>query len=191
MFAFKKKYFLLIESIKDINLRKIKKYNKFLIIYRNQSNKEDINDLLRFRKSCKLKLIQFYVANDFNLAVKLRADGVYLSSYNKTFRALNLKKNNFKLIGSAHNTSEIALKIKQGCQYILLSKLFLVDYDKSSKFWGLIKFNGFTNTCFKNLVPLGGIKSSNLNKLKSLNCEAFAVLSEIKKKPAKIINRLF
>jgi len=29
MFAFKKKYYLLIESIKDINIRKIKKYNKF------------------------------------------------------------------------------------------------------------------------------------------------------------------
>ena len=49
MFAFKKKYFLIIESIKDINLRNIKKYNKFLIIYRNQGIKENISDLAKFK----------------------------------------------------------------------------------------------------------------------------------------------
>ena len=32
MFAFKKKYFLIIESIKDINLRNIKKHNKLSTI---------------------------------------------------------------------------------------------------------------------------------------------------------------
>ena len=35
MFILKKKYFLIIESIKDINLKNIKKRNKFIIIYRN------------------------------------------------------------------------------------------------------------------------------------------------------------
>ena len=45
MFAFKKKYFLIIESIKDINLRNIKKYKKFLIIYRNKGINENIEHL--------------------------------------------------------------------------------------------------------------------------------------------------
>ena len=58
MFALKKKYYLIIESIKDINLRNIKKYNKFIIIYRNQDIQEDINDLKQFRKECKLKFIK-------------------------------------------------------------------------------------------------------------------------------------
>ena len=71
MFAFKKKYFLIIESIKDLNLRNIKKYNKFLIIYRNTKTKENFNDLLKFRKQCKLKFADFYVANDRKLAVAL------------------------------------------------------------------------------------------------------------------------
>ena len=35
MFTLKKKYFLIIESIKDIELSNIKKLNKFVIIYRN------------------------------------------------------------------------------------------------------------------------------------------------------------
>ena len=32
---------------------------------------------------------------------------------------------------------------------------------------------------------------TNLNKLRSVNCKAFAILSAVKKKPANIINRLF
>ena len=50
MFAFKKKYYLIIESIKDIDLRKIKKRGKFVIIYRYLKNKEDIQSLKIFRK---------------------------------------------------------------------------------------------------------------------------------------------
>ena len=92
---------------------------------------------------------------------------------------------------SAHSASQIALKIKQGCGFILLSKLFLVEYQKKSPFLGIVKFNMFINTISKKLIPLGGIKSTNLNSLKNVNCEGFALLSEVKKKPANIINRLF
>ena len=41
------------------------------------------------------------------------------------------------------------------------------------------------------LVPLGGINETNLCKLKTVKCTSFACLTPIKKKPAKIINRLF
>ena len=191
MFAFKKKYFLIIESIKDINLRNIKKYNKFIIIYRNKEIEEDIAELKKFRKKCRLKLIDFYVANDIKLSALLNSDGIYLSSYNKSFKALNLKNSKFKIIGSAHTNSEVSYKIKQGCKYVFLSKLFPVDYDRKSSFLDIIKFNEYSNKFRTKLVPLGGIKVKNLNKLKYVNCEAFAILSEVKKKPAKIIRRLF
>ena len=88
MFAFKKKYFLIIESIKDINLRNIKKYNKFLIIYRNNANNENYSDIKRFRNACRLRSIKFFVANNISLAVFTHADGIYLSSYNQIFRHL-------------------------------------------------------------------------------------------------------
>ena len=190
MFAFKKKYFLLIESIKDINLRNLKKYNKFTIIYRNNKTKENFNQLLKFRKQCKLKLADFYVANDKKLAVSLGADGIYLSSYNTNLDSLYLRRTNFKIIGSAHNNNEISCKIKQGCMLVLVSKLFLVDYDKNSSFLGIVKFNQLNNTASKKIIPLGGIKIGNLNCLKNINCDGFAVMSGIKKKPT-ITSRLF
>ena len=122
MFAFKKKYFLIIESIKDIDLRNIKKRNKFIIIYRTFRKYEDISALTTFRKKCKLLGARFFVANDLKLAVKLKADGIYLSAKNTSLKSLNLKRSNFTLIGSAHNIKEISFKKKQGCKNILLSR---------------------------------------------------------------------
>tara|TARA_A100001015_G_scaffold159861_1_gene177587 strand:+ start:174 stop:746 length:573 start_codon:yes stop_codon:yes gene_type:complete len=190
MFSLKKKYYLIIESIKDINLKNIKKRNKFVVIYRNHKNLEKRENILKFRKLCKLKAIGFYVANNIKLAISLNSDGLYLSAFNKSYRSLFYKKYNFKVIGSAHNIKEIFMKINQGCDLILLSKLFLVNYDKRSKFLGVIKFNNFLNFN-KNLIPLGGIKLNNLNKLKNINCKGIAIMSEIKKKPTKIFSRLF
>ena len=96
MFTKKNKYFLLIENIKDIDLKNIKIRNKFSIIYRNNKKIDDLNDLLIFRRKCKLKAIKFYVANNNALAVSLNSDGIYLSSYNKSFNSLGYKKKNLK-----------------------------------------------------------------------------------------------
>ena len=49
MLAFKNKYFLIIENIKDIDLRNIKLINKYTIIYRNKGKIENIDKLVRFR----------------------------------------------------------------------------------------------------------------------------------------------
>ena len=190
MFAFKKKYFFIIESIKDINLKNIKKHNKFHIIYRNNNKNENIRDLLTFRKNCKLKSIKFYVANNTRLSILLKADGIYLSAFNKSLNLLSLRKYNFEIIGSAHNLKEISIKIKQGCELILFSKLFMVNYDKNAPYLGIIKFNNLLKMN-KNLIPLGGINRNNLNYLNIINCKGFALMSEIKKKPAKIFSRLF
>ena len=112
-----------------------------------------------------------------------------MSSYIKDLKFLNYKKSNFEIIGSAHNFREILLKIKQGCSSILLSKLFMVNYDKQTPFLGIVKFNNLSKFS-KKIVPLGGIKNSNLNQLKNVYGEGFALLSEVKKKPAKIFSRL-
>ena len=191
MHAFKKEYYLIIQSIKDINLSNIKKYKKIIIIYRNLHTKDNKFELSRFRMRCKSKLIKFFVANNFHLANLLKADGIYISAHNRSLRFLNYKKPNFEIIGSAHNLKEIEFKKRQGCKKILLSRLFLVDYKKKEKTLGIIKFNQYSLDIPNTLIPLGGIKISNLKKMKCVNSEGIAILSEIKKKPVKIINRLF
>ena len=191
MFILKSKYFLIIERIKDINLSNIKKINKFIIIYRTNKIKDSLDELIKFRRECLSRRIKFYIANNLKLCVLLKADGIYLSSYNKSFKPLIILKSKFDIIGSAHNFKEILEKKKQGCNYIILSKLFIVEYSKKSSSLGLIRYSNFINHFNKKLIPLGGINTQNLNKLNLVNSVGFALLSEVKKKPAKIFSRLF
>ena len=97
MFAYKNKYFLIIENIKDIDLRNIKLINKYIIIYRNKGKLENIDKLVRFRRRCKSKKIDFYVSNDEKLTSILRADGLYISAHNSNLRLAKLKKANYKI----------------------------------------------------------------------------------------------
>jgi thiamine-phosphate pyrophosphorylase len=191
MFISKNKYFLIIENTKDIDFRYIKKLNKYNVIYRNNLQNYNIDELLHFRSICKSKKIKFYVANNRSLTVLLKADGVYISANNYNLRFVQLKKQNYEIIGSAHNIKEFNIKILQGCSEILFSRLFKTSYTQKRSFLGIVKFNLLNQAYKKNLIPLGGIKMSNLNKLKLLKSDSFALMSEIKKKPAKIFNRLF
>ena len=115
-----------------------------------------------------------------------RADGLYLSSFNKK---IYLNKE-LKLIGSAHSFKEINEKIKQGCKTIFLSRLFKTSYKNKKDYLDIVKFNLIIKKYNISIIPLGGIRSSNLNKLNMINSNGFALLSEAKKKPA-ITSRLF
>ena len=190
MFALKKKYFLIIESIKDIELKNIKLLNKINIIYRNNGKDENIDKLLKFRKECKIKKINFYITNNIKLASILKADGIYISSYNRDLRLAKYKTSKYKIIGSAHNIKELNIKILQGCTDILFSRLFETSYAYKKGSLGVIKFNLLSLTRKENILPLGGINLSKINKLSMVKSNSFAILSEVKKKPA-IISRLF
>ena len=180
MFIFKKKYFFIIESIKDIDLKNIKNFGKYSIIYRNNSP-ENIEILKKFRLKCKIQRIPFFVANNVDLIKALKADGLYISAYNKNLNSSYLK-NNFKIIGSAHNIKEINLKKLQGCSEIILSRLFKTTYKNKIDFLGVVKFNLLSKLTKISLTPLGGINLKNLNNLKNVNCENIALSSLIKNK---------
>ena len=186
MIIIKKKYYLYIKKSDELDLSLIKKKNKFIVIYRNNNNKENIEKLKKFRNNCKIRGIKLYIANNLELFNKCKADGLYISAYNKKYYQMN----KINLIGSAHSFEDIKYKIKQGCKTIILSRLFRTDYRTKKTYYGLIKFNLFIKKFKLPIVALGGIRLENLNKLKCLNSCGLAILSEIKKKPA-IISRLF
>ena len=190
MFIFKKKYYFIIESIKDIELRKIKKKNKIVIIYRNEKSKDKFSELSNFRSICQLKKIKFFIANNIHLCKTLRADGIYISASNYNLRYASYKKLNLEIIGAAHNRKEILIKKKQGCSSLIFSRLFETEYDFKKGYLGIIKFNLLNISNNNELIPLGGIRIENLKKLKMLDCSSFGLFSEVKKKPA-IIDRLF
>lgn len=184
MFIFKKKYFFIIGSIKDIDLKNIKNFGKYSIIYRNNSP-ESFEILKKFRLQCKIQRIPFFIANNVDLIKTLKADGLYISAYNKNLSSNYLGKN-YKIIGSAHNIKEINLKKLQGCSEIILSRLFKTTYKNKIDFLGVIKFNLLSKLTKISLTPLGGINLKNLNNLKNVNCESVALSSLVKNESCKI-----
>ena len=190
MFIRKNKFFFIVESIRDIDLKNIKNSNKFCIIYRSKKIAKNIDELIKFRRKCRAYNIEFYVSNNIKLVSILKADGIYIPAYNKDIRISLLKKSNYKIIGSAHNIKELNIKKTQGCSNIIYSRLFLTSYKYKKGFLGVVRFNLLSLLIKENLIPLGGIRLSNVNKLNMVRCNSIALLSEIKKEP-KILSRCF
>ena len=152
------------------------------IIYRNYKDRKRENQLIKIAKACKRNRYLLFVSNDVKLVHKVKADGIYIPSFNKTKNFSNLEKRNIIILGSAHNQKEIHRKIKQNCKAIFLSPLFYVK--KSKKFLGLHKFNYLSHMNKINILALGGISESNTRKLKLLYTRGFGGIRIFKKKPA-------
>ena len=96
------------------------------IIYRNYNAEKRENELVKIAKACKKNRNQLFVSNDVKLAIKFKAEGIYIPSFNQTKGFANLEKKNIKILGSAHNQKEIHRKIAQNCSAVFLSPLFFV-----------------------------------------------------------------
>ena len=154
------------------------------IIYRNYKDYKSNIELFKIAKACKKKGCQLFVSNNIKLAIKVRANGIYIPSFNKTKRFNNMEIKNFKILGSAHNQKEIHEKIKQSCEAIFLSPIFFIK--KSNNFLNIHKFNYLSRANKVKLFALGGIRENNIRKLKLVNSIGFAGISLFKKKPALI-----
>ena len=152
------------------------------VIYRNYNDPKRETELIKIAKACKKKRYQLFVSNDIKLALKVSADGIYIPSFNKTKKFLNLEKKNLTILGSAHNQKEIWEKISQKCRAIFLSPIFYVE--KSLNFLNVYKFNYLSRSSKANILALGGITEHNVHKLKLLHIKGFGGISIFKKKPA-------
>ena len=152
------------------------------VVYRNYNDPKRETELIKIAKACKKKRYQLFVSNDIKLALKVSADGIYIPSFNKTKKFLNLEKKNLTILGSAHNQKEIWEKISQKCRAIFLSPIFYVE--KSLNFLNVYKFNYLSRSNKANILALGGITEHNVHKLKLLHIKGFGGISIFKKKPA-------
>ena len=152
------------------------------IVYRNYNAKKRKSELIKIAKACKKRRYQLFVSNDIKLAIKAKADGIYIPSFSNTKRFANLEKKNIKILGSAHNQKEIQKKISQKCYAIFLSPIFYIE--KSKKFLDIHKFNYLSRNNNINILALGGISENNIHKLKLLNIKGFGGIRMFKKKPA-------
>ena len=152
------------------------------IIYRNYNDRKRENQLIKIANACKKKGYQLFVSNDIKLAYKVKANGIYVPSFNKTKIFSNLENRKINIIGSAHNQKEVQKKIAQKCKAVFLSPLFYIK--KSKNFLDIHKFNYLTQNNKIHFYALGGISADKICKLKLLTISGFGGIQIFKKKPA-------
>ena len=133
--------------VNEFNLSDLHRLSKDIcIIYRNYDNIDHLENILKLKKYCKNIKTKFYLANDIKLSIKLRLDGVYIPSFNNKInygQNFSLPKN-FDIIGSAHNITEINIKLKPQGSELLLSHIFKVN--NTEQLLGLKICNRMTKT---------------------------------------------
>lgn len=188
--SYSENFYFFTTKLTEENKKSIIKFKNISIIYESKEALGNYQELIKIIKFCREKKIKIYFKNDIKKAYKLNLNGVYLSSYNKKISILNNhynKKNNFKIIGSAHNHREYFLKRIQRCEDIFFSPIFENEKYSPNKILKICKFNLMANEWKCNLFALGGINSSNLKKVfmtKSKGIGFVSFINELKiKKP--------
>ena len=167
-----KKYYF----INEFNQNHLINLNKNIsFIWRNKDKETSMNTLIKLRNFCKKNQRCFYISNNFKLAEKINANGVYISSSNQNLnlRPIGLKKK-FKILGSAHNLKEIKIKELQKIEQIFLSPLFKEKTNKQLNIYKYLKLKSITKM---RDISLGGINKKNIKKLNMIKPYAFAGIS--------------
>ena len=174
------KLFFFIEKLNELNLDYVKKIGAILIL----KNPEKVNlvDLKKFDKRCINKKITLFIQNNVKILFLLKTNNFYISAYNKSqFYQLRKINHKIKIIGSAHNVPEIREKLTQGCEYIVLSRIFKTSNKFKKGFLGTIKFNLLTRNFSQKFIALGGINEKNFKLLNQLDIHGCAMYGDKKK----------
>jgi len=174
------KLFFFIEKLNELNLDYVKKIGAILIL--RNPEKVDLEDLKKFNKRCIGKKITLFVQNSVKILFLLRTNNFYISAYNKNqFKQLRKINRKVKIIGSAHNIPEIYEKLMQGCDYIILSRIFKTSNKLKKGCLGTTKFNLLTQNFSHKFVALGGINEKNFRLLSLLDIYGCAMSGDKKK----------
>ena len=166
--------------INEFNKNEIEKLSpKISLIYRNYDNKSDSIKLKKLVFYCKSKRRKVYISNNLKAAIKHNFDGLYIPSFNKSLGFRNIVRDNFEILGSAHNVMELKIKEKQGCSAIFFSPIF--ENDKKKRFLDVVKTNLLTKFTRKKIVLLGGINFKTMRRSKMCAPSGIAAITWIKK----------
>jgi thiamine monophosphate synthase len=183
------KKFLFLDNINELiskNICKMRNVSIIILINPNKiHNQRKIEDFYNIISFCRNNHLPFYILNDYKLAVKTKAKGIYLESSNTKVIYKNFEKT-MTIIGTAHNQIEYYFKKRQNCNLVFLSPIFLTKKYNENKILGPLKFNLITNVWKTKIGCLGGLtlnnyKKINLTKAKAIGLRSLISMAEIKK----------
>ena len=171
------KFYYITSSLDQVKIKNIKKFRDIGVIYKQENDKSvDILNCYNLKNICKKYQIPFFVSDDFKLATKLDANGVFLTSLYKRPVNNSILKKNFKILGAVNCQLEYFLRARQQCDTIVFSPLFYNEKYSLNKILGVVKFNLITLNWQKKISAMGGVKYENVKKIQITNCNSISFI---------------
>ena len=171
----KLKKYIFIKSLDEKIKKNIKKLNNVQIIFNNEHfDNFSLKECLKIKDFCVKNKIPLYIINNYKIALKIKANGIFISSKNKRINMSEFFLKKFHIIGSAHNQLEYYFKKKQKCETVTLSPLFFNPKYSVNRILGVVKFNLISKMWETNLCALGGIAEKNIKKINLTNASSMA-----------------
>ena len=164
---------------------------KTCIIFREYDlSKQEREELaLKYFKIAKEFGHDFLAGKDFNLAVKIKCDGVHFSDYDLTKSLSKIryscKKNKLIFSFALHNTKNLFYLRKLSPDIVFFSPIFKTSSHENQRPLGIFNYlkisKIFNQKNAKNIFfPLGGINLQNLRRLNKINITGFGAIDFFK-----------
>ena len=172
------KYYIFLDELNEKIIKNIQNLKKKKIDLKLIVSEKILFSILDFVKYSK---IPFFIIDNVKLATKHKANGIFLTSKNRSLINITKSSQRIKVIGSAHNQYEYFIKERQGCSTIFLSPIFYNEKYSSNQILHVNKFNLITLNWKKSIGALGGINLKNLKLIKLIRSKSIGIKSLITK----------
>ncbi len=171
-------YYIFIEELNEIIVRNLIKLKQKKIKIHIICSEKNYLIILKFSKKNKIPL---YFINNLRLAIQYKAEGIFLTSSNKSLKSNIKQATKLEVIGSAHNQFEYSIKKKQQCSTIMLSPIFYNIKYSPNKILSPIKFNLIALNWDIKVCALGGINNKNIKLINLTKSKTIGVKSLVLK----------
>ena len=128
------KIYIFINDIDNYISTNIRRFCNIHIIYNSHDFKSA--KFIKVKNFCIKHKINFYILDNYKLAIKNRLDGIIISHNNKTIKYFGnplCRRQKLEIIGKAHSQAEYFFKIRQNCTKIMFSPIFnTLKYSKNN-----------------------------------------------------------
>jgi len=158
----------------------IDKYNPDFILYRDKDNRNYHVEALRFAEIClKRENLKFFLHQDVDLAKKLGATGVHLTS--KQFEKIEYAKSlNIEVIVSTHSFKDVQSAQINGADYVTYSPIFTSPNKGKPK--GIQNLKKLLHKIDIKVFALGGIvEQKDVDMISQSNAYGFASIRYFEK----------
>ncbi len=130
---------------------------------------------LKIKKICKKLGHKLIIGKDFNLAKKIKADGVHFSDNStNSWLQINKKMPNFVKTLACHSLKSVIKAKKSKVSALFFSPVFYTKSHKNAKIMGLRNLAKSVGKSKKPVFALGGINQKNISSIQKVKSNGVA-----------------